>query len=158
MRKLIKLVILIALLPGCASQKSSTNAGEPNTSRGHTRTIPVESIDANTYLLVVQSIDKSYGYTERNAIKVGSEGGSGPLNERRFLNALLGPNGEAITYTRTGSCCAFKTPNGMIDNMGMLDRYSITVAGNSSPIILYLNMYDKGDLQIPVGFTAKKKP
>ena len=153
MKRLI--IVVCMLMTACASQKGSTGVAKPNSSKGDTRTIPVESLDAETYLLTVQSTDKSYGYTEGNAIKVGSEGG-GPTNERRFLNALLGPNGEEVSYSRSGSCCAFKTPNGMIDNMGMLDRYTVTWTGNSNPITLYLNMYDKGDLQIPVGFTAKR--
>lgn len=80
---------------------------------------------------------------------------SGPLNERRFLNGLAGPNGEAIQYRRTGSCCGFKTPNGF-DNMGMLDRYKVYRDGCKDTAILLINMYDKGDLKVPVGFSSRK--
>lgn len=147
--------MLFTFLVACASQKTSATVKSLNTAKGDTRTVPVEFLDDKTYLLNLPSSDKSYGYTERNAIKVGKDG-SGPVNERRFLNALLGPNGEEISYARAGSCCTFKTPNGMIDNMGMLDRYTITWVGNKEPLTLYLNMYDKGDLQIPVGLKAKQ--
>ena len=42
--------------------------------------------------------DKTYGYTEKNPIKVGG-GENGPANERKYLNSLTGPNGEKVSYT-----------------------------------------------------------
>ena len=109
--------------------------------------------DANTFLLTEISTDKSYGYTENNPIKVGGQG-SGPANERRFLNALAGPDGEQITYVRLGSCCMFKTKNGMMGT-GLLDKYQIEWKSQSEPVILYLNMYDYDALKAPIGFTIK---
>lgn len=85
---------------------------------------------------------------------VGGEIEDGPKNEQRFLNALAGPNGQAIRYERTGSCCGFKTKNGFMD-MGMLDRYKIEWDGLKAPLYLYINMYDPGELKVPAGFTAK---
>lgn len=82
---------------------------------------------------------------------------SGPRNERRYLNALLGPEGQEVKYARAGSCCPFKTPNGMLDNTGMLDRYRLTWAGSADTVDIYINMYDKGDLRIPVGLKAKTR-
>lgn len=32
----------------------------------------------------------------------------GPAAERRILNALAGPNDEAVTCERRGSCCVFE--------------------------------------------------
>ena len=122
---------------------------------GNTRTKPVRSLDANTFQLTEFSADKTYGFDRKNPICVGSEG-SGPQNERRYLNALLGPKGEPVSYTREGSCCSFKTPNGLFDDTGLLDRYKITWEDAADTLILYINMYDKGDLKIPVGFTARK--
>ncbi len=102
--------------------------------------------------------DPSYGYKKTNPVKVGGVSeNSGPLNERRFLNALTGPNGERIIYTRGGSCCSFKTPNGPFGNSGMLDRYEITWLGATDTLDIFINMYDEGDLFIPVGLTAKEK-
>jgi hypothetical protein len=150
MKKVIMVLGLTCIL-ACASQKNTTSANQ-----GDTRTKAVEFLDDNTYLLTEKSDDKSYGFDQANPIKVGKED-SGPKNERRFLNALLGPNGEALKYFRAGSCCAFKTPNGMIDNTGMLDRYRITWTGAKDTLNIYLNLYDKGDLKIPVGLTAKTK-
>jgi hypothetical protein len=100
--------------------------------------------------------DKTYGFEKSNPVKVGGSIESGARNERRFLNALLGPNGEETTYFRAGSCCEFKTPNGLIGNMGLLDRYKLTWTGSSDTLNIYINMYDQGDLMISVGLTAKK--
>jgi hypothetical protein len=161
MRKIIRPVVLLIFLSACSASTQSTTASEKNANAkpGDTRTISVESIDMTTYLLTETTTDKTYGYTEKNAVKVGGDrDNNGPKNERRFLNALLGPNGEPVTYFRAGSCCNFKTPNGTINNMGLLDRYRVSWEGSKDTVNLYLNMYDKGNLQIPVGFTAKKKP
>ena len=85
----------------------------------------------------------------------GTKESSGPVNERRFLNALLGPNGETVTYVRKGSCCAFKSPNGF-NGVGLLDRYEVTYDGFETPVILFINMYDYGELKAPVGFIYRK--
>jgi hypothetical protein len=154
MSRLAVTIGLIILL-GCTSQKSSI---APAKKQGDTRTKPVELLDDNTYLLSEKADDKSYAYNKSNPVKVGgSNESSGPKNERRFLNALLGPNGEEVKYFRAGSCCAFKTPNGLINNTGMLDRYIITWVGTRDTLDIFINMYDRGDLKIPVGLTAKEK-
>ena len=150
------LTLLCALLvSGCATPKGAIASKQAG---GDTRTNPVKSIDDNTYLLIELADDKSYGYKKENPVKVGgSSESSGPLNERRYLNALLGPNGEKVFYYRAGSCCPFKTPNGLIDNTGMLDQYRVSWSGSKDTLNIFINMYDKGDLKIPVGLTAKKK-
>ncbi len=152
MNKLIILSLTI-LIAGCSATKSrkASSIGE-----GDTRTQEVQSINNNTYLLTVMATDNNYGYNESNPVKVGGVNESvGPLNERRFLNALTGPNGERVTYFREGSCCIFKTPNGMFNNSGLLDRYRVTWEGTKDTFDIYINMYDKGDLFIPIGFKAK---
>lgn len=115
-----------------------------------------EFLDDETYKLLGVSDDETYGYSEKNAIKVGNGSvNSGPASERAFLNALRGPNGEKITYVRTGSCCAVKSDYSPF-GAAMLDRYSIKYKGLDKPIILYLNMYDPGVLQAPKGFTFRQ--
>lgn len=122
---------------------------------GDTRTKPVVMLDNDAYLLAEISADKTYGYEPSNPVKVGNDGG-GPQNERRFLNGLRGPNGETVSYSRAGSCCPFKTENGMM-GMGMLDNYRVTWQGASDTVSIYINMYDEGNLFVPVGLTARKK-
>lgn len=113
-------------------------------------------LDEITFRLDSISADESYGYTQANPIMVSGATESGAYNQRRFLNALLGPDGEAVTYTRRGSCCPFNSPNGFMGG-GLLDMYEVTIAGQSKPVVLYLNLYDKGILRAPKGFTFKNK-
>lgn len=104
------------------------------------------------------SEDKTYGYSMNNAIKVGmaDNGNSGPSNERSYLNALLGPDGQQVKYKRLGGCCPVESKNGFM-GQAMLDRYEVTYEGLEKPLILYINMYDPGKLYAPVGFTYRKK-
>ncbi|MCB9235770.1 MAG: 2-dehydro-3-deoxyphosphooctonate aldolase [Bacteroidia bacterium] len=113
-------------------------------------------LDQSTFLISKPADQADYGYSQQNPIKVGgSEEHSGPASERYFLNALLGPQGQAVTYKRTGSCCEFKTEAGY-EGKGLLDQYEVTWEGSKTPKLLFINMYDYGDLMIPSGFTAKK--
>jgi len=112
-------------------------------------------INDQMFLIREYATDKTYGYSEKKPIMVGKEGG-GPKDERRFLNALAGPNGERISYKRQGSCCEFITRNALFENSGMIDMYEVTYEGIDKPIILYINMYDSDVLQVPVGFTLRK--
>jgi hypothetical protein len=101
------------------------------------------------------STDTTYGYSPMNPINVGGiKESSGPVNQRRFLNRLLGPQRQELTYERRGSCCPFKTENGFMGG-GLLDKYEITWDGLKEPVILYINMYDHGILKAPVGFTVR---
>ncbi|WPR70935.1 2-dehydro-3-deoxyphosphooctonate aldolase [Flavobacterium sp. NG2] len=153
MKKIMASIAVITI--SCSSKKTITTEDKGT---GDTRTKTVELIDHSTYLLTEQSDDKTYGYNQSNPIKVGGvKTQEGPLNERRFLNALFGPSDKKMTYFRAGSCCPFKTPNGFINNSGMLDRYRLTEIGTKDTIDIYINMYDTGDLKIPFGLKAKEK-
>lgn len=147
------------LLLACSSPKktsqtaSNTSATNTETDKGNPtlKKLSAKMLDENTFMLEGISDDSTYGYHMSNAIKVSG----GPTNERRYLNALLGPNGEPVSYFRHGSCCPVKSDNGMM-GMAMLDIYEIKYEGIEKPVILYLNMYDPGILKAPVGFTFKK--
>lgn len=143
-------IVLAMMVGACTAQKQGKGR-----SKGDDRSQKVEYVNDNTYLLKEKAEDKSYGFNKDNPIKVGGmKESSGPKNERRFLNALRGPNGEKVSYARGGSCCPFETPNGLLDNTGLLDRYWITWEGSKDTLNLYLNMYDYGNLKIPAGFTG----
>lgn len=148
-------LLLIGITLSCSTQKPKVSLEK---GAGDTRTKPVALIDNNTYLLTEMSDDKTYGYDKSNPIKVGGvHDNTGPLNQRRFLNALFGPNDKKMTYFRAGSCCPFATPNGFINNTGMLDHYRLIEIGSKDTIDVYINLYDAGDLKIPVGLKAKIK-
>ena len=114
--------------------------------------------NADAFKLFGISEDETYGYSEKNPIKVGgADKSEGPKNERRYLNALSGPNGEEITYSRKGSCCAFETENGFLGG-GLLDRYEVKWKGGKKSLIIYINMYDMDDkeLKAPKGLTLRE--
>ncbi len=114
-----------------------------------------KSVNSPGMIILGVSNDKTYGYTQENPIKVGGYSEKdGPDNERRYLNSIYGPNGEIIGYTREGSCCSFRTLNGM-EGFGLLDRFKISYEGLKEPVILYLNMYDHELPKVPFGFTVK---
>lgn len=103
------------------------------------------------------SKDKTYGYTLENPIKVGGVlEGKGPLNERLFMDSLIGPDGKDIRYKRLGSCCYFNTPNGFV-GIGLFDEYQINYKGLKEPVFLFLNMYDYEEPKAPYGFTIRKQ-
>lgn len=114
-------------------------------------------VEQDYFHVTAQSSDKSYGFTESNPIKVGGRSESmGPKNERRFLSALKGPNGEIVRFYREGSCCLFETPNVEKGMKGLLDTYKVYWENMTDDTLrIYINMYDKDSLMIPVGLTSK---
>lgn len=102
---------------------------------------------------VITNNDTTYGYTEKNPVKVGGFN-NGPSNERDYLNSLTGPNGEKVEFYRNGSCCPFNTKNSPFGE-GMLDQYSVFYEGIKDTAIIYVNMYDKAEIKAPVGFKFK---
>lgn len=170
-----RFLVVIALLSlcGCATTKSPSPAPEisARTATATKPPSPMPEILANTTSggrgtpwgrsdsaepfakLSGTATDPSYGLAQGNPIKVG---GLNERNEAEYLNGLRGPKGEPVEYERIGSCCPFKTPNAMIDGVGLLDAFRVTYAGQAQPSILYIDFYDTGSLRVPVGFSARK--
>ena len=99
---------------------------------------------------------KALGYAPENPVKVGGGGERGVQNEHAWLDGLRGPDGQAVTWFRLGSCCEFETPNAPRDMQGhgLLDAYEVTYPGLPHPVLLYLDMYDPpADQAVPPGFT-----
>jgi len=113
-------------------------------------------LDNETFLILEYSNDKKYGYDKDYPINIfyGNTTYEN-VNQKRFLNALAGPKGEKITYTKLESCCPFPTKRSDM-GAGLLDVYELKWEGHRKPVTLYLNIYEKGVLMVPVGLTAKK--
>ena len=110
----------------------------------------------NTFLLTEISTDAKYGYDKNYPINVFFRNSNDEeINCNRFLNALSGPNDEVITFKKTGICCPFPSKN-INTGGGFLAVYEINYEGLKNPKILYLNIYEKGFLMAPIGFTIKK--
>lgn len=150
MRKIIFTLLTSFIMISCSSTKNLgvVDYGSPN--------LKQELLNDNTFKITEYSQDKTYGYTAKNPVMVGSKNGGGPKNERRFLNALTGPNGEQIKYSRIGSCCGFKTKNGLFEDSGMLDKYSISYKELDEELVIYINMYDSDTLRVPMGLELKE--
>lgn len=146
MKRFLPLAIFVLIIFACSSPKKMTsdNYGSPK--------LKQQLIDDNTFMISEYSKDATYGYTEENPVMVGGVN-EGPKNERRFLNALCGPNGEEIEYYRIGSCCPFKTKNS--EWGGLLDKYSVTYPGLGKSLVIYINMYDSDTLKVPVGLKLR---
>lgn len=143
MPKRLLLLTVILTIASCAARK---NIAGPKP----------ELKDENTFRLAGVASDSTYGFTPENPVLVGGvHMRQGPWNARRYLNALAGPKGEAVSYVRAGSCCPVKSENGLM-GYAMLDLYRVVWEGAADSVSLYLNMYDEGGLQAPVGFTVKK--
>ena len=152
MKKIIKITFITALFitfSSCVSTKSTLKNVDDNAP------IPTLTKD-NTFLLTEYSKDKKYGYDPDYPVNVFYKDTKNEnLNAERFLNALAGPKGEKITFTKVESCCPFPTKRSEM-GAGFLDVYELKWNGENSPIKLYLNIYERGYLLVPVGLSIKK--
>lgn len=149
MKKILGLVASLFLFASCISTKSTLKNVDNNA--------PVPQLTKNnTFVITAFSKDKKYGYDKDYPINIFYRGTKDDvINQQRFLNALAGPNGEAITFSKLESCCPFPSKNTEM-GAGFLDVYEIKWEGLKKPILLYLNIYERGQLMVPVGFSLKK--
>ena len=142
------LIILIFTLTSCVSTKNTIKNIDDNAA------IPQLS-KQNTFILTKISNNAKYGYDKDYPINVYYKNSKDEnLNATRFLNALAGPNGEKIQFQKMESCCPFPSTHSEL-GAGFLDVYQITYVGLSKPKTLYINIYERGLLEAPVGFTIK---
>ena len=145
----LALSFLLIFTTSCVSTKSTLKNVDDN---APTPTLTKE----NTFLITLYSKDKKYGFEPDypvNVFYLNSKDEN--LNAKRFLDALAGPNGEKITYTKIESCCPFPTKRHQI-GAGFLDVYELIWVDQKQPIKLYMNIYEKGYLMVPVGLSLKK--
>ena len=106
--------------------------------------------------LDLAATDREYGYSEKAPIVVGGGLGKGSENTYRYLNALLGPNGEIVHYDRVGACCSFHTKNSPLSGKALLEVFEVRFEGGE-PKRLYFNWYDSSKPSIPVGLTSRQQ-
>lgn len=157
MKKLGILLIITAFTVACGTKKTSNSVAKSSTStKANKKNFKQTLFDRYTFVIKEVSSDDTYGYTPENAVEVGGvKDSEGPLNERRYLNALTGPNGEEITYFRAGSCCPVPSKNAFIGGSAMLDNYRVTWKGSKDTVSIYINMYDSSPLKAPKGLSLK---
>jgi uncharacterized protein YcfL len=105
------------------------------------------------FVITEYSSDKKYGYDEDYPINLGFENEKkSEINVAYYFNGLLGKKGEKITYEKVENCCPFPTKRNTM-GAGSLDIYEITLEGNQKKIRLYINIFEKGKVLCPVGFS-----
>jgi hypothetical protein len=150
MKKTTILIALLISVISCVSTKSTLKNVDDNAP-------DLVLSKNNTFVIKEVSKDKRYGYNPNYPINIFFRNTKDEaLNETRFLNALAGPNGEKITYTRLETCCPFPTKRSDM-GAGFLNVYELKWEGQKKPITLYLNIYEKGILMVPMGLSLKKE-
>jgi len=149
MKKIVSFIALLLIVTSCVSTQSTIKNVDDNAPT-------LKLLDYNTFVITEYSKDKKYGYDKDYPINIFYGGTKNEtINPQRFLNALAGPNGEKITFTKLESCCPFPTKRSEM-GAGLLDVYELKWEGQRNPVTLYLNIYEKGVLMVPFGLTLKK--
>jgi hypothetical protein len=149
MKKTIAFIFLLITSVSCISTKSTLQNVDDNA--------PIPQISGNnTFLITEYSKNAKYGYNKDYPINIFFRNTTDEsINQERFLNALAGPKGEEITFKKLESCCPFPTKRSEM-GAGFLDVYEVTWQGQKKPIILYINIYEKGLLKVPMGLSLKR--
>ena len=149
MKKIIFVLSISIILCSCVSTRSTLKNVDD--------TAPDLVLNNNnTFDIKLFSTDKKYGYDKDYPINIFYQTSKSDINQERFLNALAGPKGEKITYTKLESCCPFPTKRSEM-GAGFLDVYELQWEGQKKPIVLYLNIYEKGILMVPMGLRLRDK-
>ncbi len=151
--KLILPLVCLLCVFGCASGSEP----DPPILSSTSLSVAGESLGARhgTQQLNDHADDLAYGCSEHSPVLVGGGFSKGTANTYRFLNSIVGPQGQAVSYTRIGTCCEFESPNAPFDGVGLLEVYEISYEGLSEPKRLYFNWYDNGEPKIPKGLRAR---
>jgi hypothetical protein len=148
MKRIILFIALLIVTASCLSTKSTLKNIDDNAP------IPQLSKD-NTFVITEYSKDKKYGYEKDYPINIFYRNTlQDSINQERYLNALAGPKGEKISYKKLESCCPFPSKKSDL-GAGFLDVYQLIWTGQQKPVILYLNIYEKGILMVPLGLSLK---
>lgn len=146
--QLLFLVLSTAFFTSCGSIKSTLQNVDNNAIK--------PSVRNNQFMITEYASDGKYGYDKDYPINLGFENEkNSPKNIIYFFNALEGPKGEKITYTKIDNCCPFPSKRSVM-GAGTLEVYVIAMEGSDTKFNLYLNIYEKGKVLCPKGLKIKK--
>ena len=148
MRKLIFVPILLLTIASCVSTK--------NTIMNIDESAPAPKLSGDMFVLTEFSNDPKYGYDPDYPVNVFYKTSKNEtINAERFLRALSGPNGEKLLFKKVDSCCPFPSAHSDM-GAGFVDIYELTWVGQKKRVRLYINVYAKGEIKVPVGLGLKK--
>lgn len=147
--KLLLIVVAVVIFTSCVSTKSTLKNVDDSA--------PIPKLTTENYFVLTEySKDPRYGYDSDYPINVYYKNSKEETkNSQRFLGALTGPNGEKIYFKKVETCCPFPTKRSEM-GAGFLEIYEITWVGQKKPIRLYINIFERGWLQVPIGFELRK--
>ncbi len=142
---LLPLILLVS--NSCVSTKS--------TLKNVDNTAIKPKIINDAFVIIEKSTDANYGFNKDYPINVGFENEyTSSKNIALFFNALTGQNNEKLTYKKVDDCCPFPTKKSTM-GAGMLVVYEVHFEGNTNTTKLYFNVFDKGKIICPLGFSIK---
>ncbi len=146
--QLLILLLFTAFFTSCGSIKSTLQNVDDTAIKP-----PVRN---NQFMIIEYASDGRYGYDKDYPINLGFENEKfSPKNIVYFFNALEGPKGEKINYTKIDNCCPFPSKRSVM-GAGTLEVYVITLEGSDTKFNLYVNIYEKGKVLCPKGLKIKK--
>ena len=116
------------------------------------------------------SMDSTFGYTNRNPLKLkkGNQGKS-INNSQKFLAGLKTLDNQSLTllFRSSEKDPAYKEPAIRINNrfngmpisgkLGILDKYVFLTSNTKDTVTIFVDIYNKGDLFLPVGLKYEQK-
>ena len=110
-----------------------------------------------------QSSDSTYGYSAYNPLKLKKGDPVESIgNSKKFLNGLKSVSDQSLVILdRSGVVDPNykEPPGGILESLGdggILDRYQLVTSTTKDTIILYVDIYHKGNLMIPIGLKYVK--
>lgn len=141
-------LLLTILIISCTSTKS--------TLKNVDNTAVKPSVKNRAFVITEYANDSKYGYNADYPINIGL------ILERQeelyvsyFFNGLEGKNGsKIIDYKKIDVCCPFPTKHNTM-GAGTIGIYEVTF-DNNKKVKLHINIYEKGKIMCPNGFSIKK--
>lgn len=128
-----------------------------------TLSVSVSFSFAQNFSKLKQSTDSSYGYSANNPLKLRKGDPVGGIsNSKKFLQGLKTEDGQELTIVSRSSVNDpnyKEKPGGIAANLGnggIPDRYELITPITKTRIILYVDIYHKGGLMIPIGLKYVK--
>lgn len=148
MNKSLFSFVLLLLFSSCISTKS--------TIKNIDDTAIKPLVKNGMFVFTAYTTDSKYGIDSDYPINIGLVN---PKFEETyinyFFNGLEGPNGEKIIYQKVDTCCPFPTKHSNM-GAGLLSMYEVNFEGSNAKKIFYFNIYEKGAIVCPKGFSIKK--
>ncbi|MEC4051057.1 2-dehydro-3-deoxyphosphooctonate aldolase [Flavobacterium sp. SUN046] len=145
--QLLFLFTTLSFFTSCVSTKSTLK----NVDNSQIKPI----LSSNHFIITEMATDMKYGYDKDYPINIGFDNEKyGSNNIVYFFNALRGASGEYFTFKKIDNCCPFPSTRSKM-GAGTLEIYEITFEKSKNTVQLYFNIFDKGKIMCPKGFSIK---